>query len=72
MKVISVFICVLALVACSNSSYHIEQNSRNGLKCSDQDLRGNAIINSKCDVDVSVTSDEKKVEELLKEEIKGK
>ncbi len=70
MKVISVFVCVLALAGCSN--YHIEQNSRNGLKCSDQDLRGNAIINSKCDVDVSVTSDEKKVEKLLKEEIKGK
>ncbi|WP_407545971.1 hypothetical protein [Vibrio parahaemolyticus] len=72
MKVISVFVCVLALAGCSNSNYHIEQNSRNGLKCSEQDLRGNAITNSKCDVDVIVSNDEKKVQESLSEDSKDK
>ena len=51
MKVIGVFfVCSLLLAGCS--SYHIEQNSRNGLKCSEQDMRGNTIVNSKCNVHI--------------------
>ncbi|EJB8454907.1 hypothetical protein MW332_004755 [Vibrio parahaemolyticus] len=52
MKLISVFICMLVLAGCSNANYHIEQNSRNGLKCSEQDMRGNTIVNSKCNVHI--------------------
>ncbi|EOD5351390.1 hypothetical protein ACJZRZ_003210 [Vibrio parahaemolyticus] len=52
MKVMNVILSVGALMLVGCSNYHIEQNSRNGLKCAEQEMRGNTIVNTKCDVHI--------------------
>ncbi len=59
MKVMKVVLvcCVLMLSGCylvGCTNYSIKQNSDNGLKCADQDLRGNSVVKTECKVDISV------------------